>query len=234
MVDFLIELFTELEPADMVQGGGIGLFFLRIFASKKLRNMFIKLVINFIRAIFGKSSFNYVLFEERKSTAYLIKNVRLKTKLKTDIFKIIMECQSRIITEYSEYWISKNQKDLKKLDKFEILEKMQRLVKYMKEGKRGTLYRGYESEIREALILKYGNERGIKYYNYVYLDYFKPHCEKYNTAISDFFESIFFFQKSDNDELIKQFMFSLYFSIKTRVSHLKRTFDDINGELEKI
>ena len=234
MVDFIIELFTELNPSSLFSGGGVGLLLLRIFASKKIRNMFIKLLVKFIRAFFGKGDNNYLLFEERKSIAFRIKSVRLKTQLKTDIFKIMMESQHAIIDEYAEYWIKKNPKCLKRLDKYEILEKMEKLIKYMREGKPETKYRGYEAEIKYRLISKYGNEKGIAYFNYVYIDYFRPHCERYNTAIEEFFESMFFFQNSDNTELTTHFMYALYSTITSRASQLKRTFDDINGELEKI
>lgn len=234
MVNFIIELFTELDPSTIAQGGSFSVVLLRIFASKKLRNMLIRFLIKLIRAIMGRSRVEHHLFEERKTTDYLIQNIEMQTQLKTDIFKIIMESKVRIMTEYSEYWANKHCKEFKKLDRFDMLKRMKKIIIYIEYGKKDTLYRGYESEIRDNLIYKYGNEKGIAYFNYVYLKHFKPYSDKHNSTIDSFFKNIFLFQKFTNDALVKIFLSRISFSIVTSIDDLRFTFDGINGGLERM
>ena len=233
-MDFIVAFFTELDPTTIAQGGSIGAILLRIFASKKLRSMTLLLLLKFMRALMGRTKIEHHLFEERKTTEFLVENVELSTNLKTEIFRIIMNAKAKVMINYSEFWVNKYNKTFNKLDRFDLKKRMELLVKYMEYGKRGSNFRGYEFEIREALILKYGLEKGIKYFNYVYMDHFKEYQTAHNSIIKSFFDNIFLYQKSTNTELVREFLNRIAFSLTMTIDNLKFTFDEINGGLGKI
>ena len=109
-MDELVKMLSEINPSTIAQGGGVLAVILRIFASKKLRQMFISALVKFILSFFGKTKYEHHLFSEKKATLFLIENINLSTKLKTDIFRIILSIKTETMIDYAEYWSQKYHK----------------------------------------------------------------------------------------------------------------------------
>jgi len=230
----MIKILSTIDSKTLLSSGGIVGVLIRILASKNIRTLFFETIKKGVLIFFGKTYISHYLFDEKQSTMFLIENIRLKNDLKTDIFRIILTAKVEVMVSYSEFWVKKYNSRFKKMNTIDLQKRMKKLVKYMRFGKDTSLHRGYDSIIRENLINKYGQDKGIKYYNYVYLENFIDHSDKNSTLIDSFFDDMFFYQMSSNESLVRQFLNHLSASITANIHELKTTFFDINGELEKI
>ena len=234
MVDFVINFVSNIDPNMIAQGGGFVAILLRIIASKKLRKMVVDAFIRFFLGFIGRSKYEHHLFSEKEATLFLINNIQLADKLKTDLFRLILNTRSNIMIEYSQYWANKYNKKISKLGRIDMQKRMKRLYYYMRDGKNGTQFEGYEKAIKLKMMDVYGDEKGLKYYNYVYLEHFKPYSAIHDASIDNFFMNLFYYEHSGNEALVRYFLNRILSSIENSIDNLKFTFDDINGQLAKI
>ena len=233
-MEFVTEISSIINVKDIATGGGLLAIFLRLIANKKVRQILLESTLNFMRFLFGKIRYRHSLFLNLKTTLFLVENIQLKTKLKTDIFRIILEEKINTVVSYAEIWVNKRSNHLNKLERIDLLKSMKLLIEYMICGKPGTEHLGYEELIKRRLINTYGIEKGLKYYEYVYLQHFKVYHEKNIAFINTFFKNIFFYEKLSNELLINEFFNRIMMALNLAIDDLNFTFDELNGSLEKI
>lgn len=233
-MDIVTEISNIINFKDIATGGGILAIFLRLVANKRVRQILLESMLNFMRFLFGKIRYRHPLFLNLKTTLFLVENVQLKTKLKTDIFRVILQEKINTVVSYAEIWVNKRSNHLNKLDRIDLLKSMRNLIEYMICGKPGTEYLGYEELIKRRLVDIYGFERGMQYYDYIYVKHFKIYHDKNIAFINTFFKNIFFYEKLSNEHLINEFFNRIMMALNLAIDDLNFTFDELNGSLEKI
>jgi len=215
-----------------------------LFKNRDLRVFLIKIVRDFFRIISGKKTSTHSIFYNEGQLLYTINNIRLSTELKTDIFKTILTIKTQTVIAYLKAWsdggkirVNGKLKRFQNCTKAELKEGMEHLIKvtiYGDFGRIEQLRQGYENLIERTLIQDYGDEKGRKYYQYVYINHFKPYHEKNIQYIYNFLKSIFLYEKHTPNDLIGVYMTKVEMALSIAVDDLIAQFSKINGGLALI
>lgn len=166
------------------------------------------------------------LFVSEKYFYSQITNVDLLDNHKENLFKIILKKKVHTTIEKSKEFFDKNKKNFKKWSPEIFYQEIYSLIFCIVED--------YEKNIKTEFLKEYGDEKGKKIFELVYINGFKPYHFENIHLIEKQIKKILY-SRIKNDYIKIYFTFTqFYIALETAIADCETVFNRFNGNLEKI
>jgi len=168
---------------------------------------------------------NELFFSEKYMLAQ-VDRIDLKDDAKEKLFKILLYKKIKAAISISTQWLKDNKFEFKKMSPLQLHQSLEVLI--------SDIIKQYEIDILNKYQKEFGNQKGLKLFEHIYLKSFKPYHSDNIQFIDRTIHSVLHSKVKTVDIRIYNFFTIIYLILETAISDCEKVFDNFNGDLEKI
>lgn len=167
----------------------------------------------------------HYLFNDYKYYIFTAKQIRFKCENKTWAFHTIIEIKFNALIFELMSWLKANKRVYRKWDKLKFSDEFSQLLARARKR--------FEAQIRDKYILRFGNEKGRKFYNIIMEGEqgFRAFHYRNFSIMDSFLSNIFIYERLSNTKLIYKFLGIIDTILAITSDDLYVTFKSLNGQL---
>jgi hypothetical protein len=200
-----------------------GVYYLK---NQTFRRIFNRALKKLITISFSSPIFAHDLFYQKDLFLVQIKRVRFTSKAKTSLFRILLEEKVKAVIEVSHTELKKHYKTLRNAHPSVVAAELFLIVDRIIET--------YEAEIKRRYISLYGEHTGMKLYEFIYLNNFKPYHDENVKGIERKINRLPLSLSKSFDDVIRTFLSKLQDATDDAVLDCEEIFSNGNGSIDAI
>jgi hypothetical protein len=200
-----------------------GFFYLK---NNDFRKFFNKSAVKIFRISFSNQIFAHDLFFQKNLWLVQIQRVRFDSEAKTKLFRILLSEKVNAVLSVTTASLKENYKYLKNghpaVVSAILLEIIDKIVAI------------YEKTILEKYQYEYGKVKGLKLFNIIYVENFKPVHEFNVQGIERKIKRLPFTSGKNIDDVLRSYLSKIQDATDDAVGDCEEAFGNINGGIENI